>query len=187
MVYKLLLMLLLVYSRRSWCISDSGGSCVHLLWGLLSAPVSGVASFRRPLILLHLFYEEHTASLCWYWYFNKIQYLNLKTHLNLFMLNHHFLFQSNTSVFIFSFLIFHIFKLFFKYSCLHSPPTPAILTSLPWSCSPLALSMCPLYMFLTTLPPFPSLSSPTSPLVTVSLFLISMSLAIFCLLIYFVD
>ena len=42
----------------------------------------------------------------------------------------------------------------------HSYPTPAILTSHPWSYSPLALSMCPLYMFLDD----PSPCSPNYPL-----------------------
>ena len=35
------------------------------------------------------------------------------------------------------------------------PFTPAIPTSHPWSCPHLVLSMCPLYMFLKTLLPFP--------------------------------
>ena len=51
---------------------------------------------------------------------------------------------------------FLIILLVFKYSCLHllptTPPTPA--TSLPWFHPPLVLSMCPLYLFLKTLPPF---------------------------------
>ena len=49
----------------------------------------------------------------------------------------------------------------FKYSCLHFPPpippTPAIPTSHPWSHPHLVLSMCPLYLFLKTLPPFPTI------------------------------
>ena len=66
-----------------------------------------------------------------------------------------------------------------------SPLTPAILTSLPWYHPPLVLSMCPL-LFLKTLPFFPPIIPPTSPLITVRLFLISMSLVIFCLLVCFV-
>ena len=69
----------------------------------------------------------------------------------------------------------------------HSPSTPAIPTFLPCFHNPLVLSMCPLQLFLKTLPPFYPLSPPISPLVTVSLFLISISLVIFCLLICFVD
>ena len=42
-------------------------------------------------------------------------------------------------------------------------------------------------IFLKTLPPPPPLSPPTSPLVTVRLFFISMSLIIFCLLACLVD
>ena len=66
------------------------------------------------------------------------------------------------SVVFFSF--FHILLLLFKYSCPHFSPafptTPAIPTSHPQSYLPLALSMCPLYMFPTTLPPFPSFIPP---------------------------
>ena len=101
-------------------------------------------------------------------------------------------------------------KLFF-YCCsgavvsIFSPPlpsTPAIPTSPPQSYTPSALSMGPLYMFLDN----PSYFSPHYPLLAplwllsvcsffffntsknlVSLFLISMSLVIFCLLVCFVD
>ena len=52
---------------------------------------------------------------------------------------------------------------------------------------PFALSMYPLYMFLDNPSPFPWVSPPTSPLVTVSLSFISMSLVLFCLLVCFVD
>ena len=61
-----------------------------------------------------------------------------------------------------------------------SPPPPLYPTPL-WIC-PCVLYTCS----LTTLPPFPPLSPPTSPLVMVSLFLISMSLVLFCSLVYFV-
>ena len=74
------------------------------------------------------------------------------------------------SFFPFLLLFFHIFQIVFKIqlspflphhsthtSCPHFPPL-----ILP----PLVLSKCPLYMFLTTLPPFSPLSPLTSPLVT---------------------
>ena len=62
-----------------------------------------------------------------------------------------------------------------------SPRPPLIL-------SPLALSMCPLYMFLDGPSPiFSHYPSPLPPLVIVSLFFISMPLVLFCLLICFVD
>ena len=81
--------------------------------------------------------------------------------------------------------------LFFKYSCLYclstTSPTPAIPIFHPSSYLPLILSMCPLYIFLKTHPLFPPISPPTSPLVTVSLFFISLTLVIFCLLVCFVD
>ena len=68
------------------------------------------------------------------------------------------------------------------------PPVPPTPTSYPQSFPPLALSMGPLYMFLDD--PFPSFSCncpPLSPLVTVSLLFISMSLVLFRLLVCFVD
>ena len=58
----------------------------------------------------------------------------------------------------------------------------------PQSIHTLALSMGPLYMFLDDpSPSFPHYPSLPSPLVTVSLFFISMSLVIFYLLVCFVD
>ena len=63
------------------------------------------------------------------------------------------------------------------------------LPSHPQSYPPLALSMDPLYMFFNNpSPSFPCYPPLSSPLVTVSLFFISMSLVIFvCLLVCFVD
>ena len=56
-------------------------------------------------------------------------------------------------------LFFYIFLLSFKYSCLHlSPhhsPHPSHPHLPPSILPPLFLSMCPLYMFLKTLPSFP--------------------------------
>ena len=67
------------------------------------------------------------------------------------------------------------------------PPTPPCPTHpcLPFSNLPLlALSMCPLYMFLDGPSPIiPNYPSPPSSLLTVSLFIISMSLVVFCLLV----
>ena len=59
------------------------------------------------------------------------------------------------------------------------PPSPMILPTL-------SFSICPLYVFLDDLSSFPLLSPPLCPLVTVSLFFISISLDIFCLLVCFV-
>ena len=86
------------------------------------------------------------------------------------------------------FISFCFFKFLFKYSCLHFPvtlsPTPPNPTSHPQSFSPSALSMGPLYMFLDDLSlSFPHYLFPLSPLITVSLFFISMSLVLFCLLV----
>ena len=60
------------------------------------------------------------------------------------------------------------FFFLFRYSCLHfsptTPPTPATPTSHPWSYPPLALSMCPSYMFLDNPSPFSSHYSLPPPL-----------------------
>ena len=86
-----------------------------------------------------------------------------------------------------------IILLLFKYTCLHLPP----LTTHPHPLShphlppliPLPLGFVHVSFIVVPENPslLPPLSPPTSPLVTVSLFLISMSLVIFCLLVYFVD
>ena len=69
----------------------------------------------------------------------------------------------------------------------HKSPTPTIPTSHP---DPIPLWFCPCVLYRCSWEPF-SLSFPlsplTSPLVTVSLFLIPLSLVIFCLLVCFVD
>ena len=88
-------------------------------------------------------------------------------------------------------LFFYHFLLLFEYSCLYFPttisPAPPTPTSHPQSYHPLALSVGPLYMFLDDpFPSFPCYLPPPSPLVTVSLFFISVSLVIFCLLVCFV-
>ena len=65
------------------------------------------------------------------------------------------------------------------------PTHPHLPPSVPPS---LALSLFPLYVFLGDLfPSFPHYLSPPSPLVTVSLFFISMFQVVFCLLVCFVD
>ena len=67
-----------------------------------------------------------------------------------------------------------------------SPPQPSPPPTL--EPTPLALSMCPLYMFLDGLSPIlPHYPSPPSLLVTVSLYFILMSLVVFCSLVCFVD
>ena len=85
---------------------------------------------------------------------------------------------------------FNIFLLF-KYSFLPFPPTsphyPSHPHLPPLFPPPLLLSMCPLQFFLKTLHPLPLWSPPLSPLVTVSLFSISVPLVKFCLLVRFVD
>ena len=84
---------------------------------------------------------------------------------------------SQSLSFHFTFLRYSFFPTFFivvQVQWSPFPPTPAIPTPHPWFYPRLALSMCPLYLFLKTLPLFPTLSPPTAPLVTVSLFLLNM-------------
>ena len=91
-------------------------------------------------------------------------------------------------------LNFYVFLLLYNYSCPHfspllSPalptPTSHIQSSSP---SPLSSSMGPLCMFPDDPSPYlPHYPPPHSTLFTVSLFFISMSLGIFCLLVCFVD
>ena len=85
-----------------------------------------------------------------------------------------------------------IFKIFYCYSitvvCLFSPsfhPTPAKPTSRPHPHPP--PWFCPCVLHSSSCNPLSSLSSPHSPLAIVRLFLISMSLVIFCLVFSSVD
>ena len=95
---------------------------------------------------------------------------------------------------IFTFILLFLLIIFYTSNTVVSiftpplSPTPPTPTSYPQSYPPLALSISPLYMFLDD--PFPAFSCylpPCSPLVTVSLFFISMSLVIFYSLVCFVE
>ena len=85
--------------------------------------------------------------------------------------------------------MFNLFFLYFFYcsstiiSIFTAPHPPAP----PSHLCPLALSMCPSYVFLDAPPIIPYYPYPLSSLVTVRLFFISMSLVVFCLLIFLVD
>ena len=71
---------------------------------------------------------------------------------------------------------------------LHHSPCPTHSHFPHWNLHPWALSMCPLYMFLEGLSPVcPYFLPPPSPLVTVSLFFVSVFLVIFCLLFSSID
>ena len=90
------------------------------------------------------------------------------------------------------FIYIYNYLLLFKYSCLHfSPPLPPHHLSPPptFDSTPLWLCPCVLYTCsLMTLPLFPPhYLSLFSPLVTISLFFISVSLVIFCLPVCLVD
>ena len=74
------------------------------------------------------------------------------------------------------------FLLLFNYSCvpfLPIPPPCPIHTPLPPQLHP-APSFCPCVLYSSSCKPLSSLSPPHSPLAIVRLFLISMSLVIFC-------
>ena len=90
------------------------------------------------------------------------------------------------------FYYFLYFFNFYCYSitvvCLFSPsihPTPASPTFLPQLHLP--PWFCPCVLYSSSCKPLSPLSPPHSPLAIVTLFLISMSLVIFCLLFSFVD
>ena len=86
-------------------------------------------------------------------------------------------------------ILFSSFFLFVRVQLsLFSPSTPTHPCLPPLNLPALALSICLLYMFLDDPSPiFPHYSSvPSFPLVTVSLFFISMSLVMICLLLCFV-
>ncbi|KAF6090797.1 hypothetical protein HJG60_012185 [Phyllostomus discolor] len=88
------------------------------------------------------------------------------------------------------YLYLNFFLLLFKYNCLHfhptMPPTPPISASHPLT-HPLWLSPCVLHMCSLMVPPIiPYYPSPSSSLITVRLFFISMSVVVFCLLVCFV-
>ena len=86
---------------------------------------------------------------------------------------------------------FNFFLLLFKYSCLHFHPTAAPHPTHPCFSAlnlPLmALSMCPLYMFLMDFPLFSLLSPLHLPSGYCQFALYSMSLVVFCFLVCFVD
>ena len=84
-----------------------------------------------------------------------------------------------------------IFLLLFKYSFLPFPPTPPYQPSpphlLPLFLPPLIIDHMSFIIVPVNPSPFSPLSPPFSPLVTVSLFSISVPLVILCLLVRFVD
>ena len=87
---------------------------------------------------------------------------------------------------------FSLFLLLFKYSCLHFPATTLPSPTHPYLPSSILPScLCPWVLYTCSLTTFPLLSSiiphPHSPLINVSLFFISMSLVIFCLIVCIVD
>ena len=90
------------------------------------------------------------------------------------------------------FYYYYFFKFIYFYSvtivCIFSPslhPTPASPTSLPHLYPPPCF--CPCVLYSSSYRPLSPLSPPHSPVAIVTVFLISMSLVIFCLLFSFVD
>ena len=107
------------------------------------------------------------------------------------LLNALFAFRSQipffNCIYLFIFIVVQV-----QFSAFSPHPSPTPQPSPPPSrfhpCPPPPLlSMCPLSWFLQTSHPFPLKIPPLSPLVTVSLFSISVSLVIFCLIVCFVD
>ena len=95
------------------------------------------------------------------------------------------IFQGGSAVLFYFFNSFILVQLqLFAFSSHHSP-NPTKPTSLPCYYPPPWFCSCVLYS--SSSKPFPSFSPSPSPLVIVRLFLISMSLVIFCLLFSFVD
>ena len=85
-----------------------------------------------------------------------------------------FIFKSGTSYFFFIYYLFYCCSstIVSIFTPPHPPPHPSPPPTS--NLTPLALSMCPLYMFLDGPSPIsPDYSSPSSPLVTVNLFFIS--------------
>ena len=77
----------------------------------------------------------------------------------------------------------------FNYSCLHFLPIPPLHPSQSHLCPFFHPSpwFCPCVLYSSSWKPFSPLSPPPSPLASVTLFWISMSLVIFCLHFSFVD
>ena len=123
---------------------------------------------------------KYSKSDLWFSYLTKllkVWTVHLKSHFFLF----HELYVSFST----------FLKLLFKYSCLHVLPTPPPDPSHPHF-SPLVLPPFGFvhvsFVHISENPsPFPLIISSHPLLVTVSLFLISMSLVMFCLLVCFVD
>ena len=134
-------------------------------------PVTQVLVRREPGWKPHCAHNSHTVSeMHLHWYKPRGLWIDFVLPCNLAHLS---------------------FKLF-KYSHLHFPlstlPSPTNPHLLPTILPPFGLSMDHLYMFLDNpSPAFPCYIPPPSPLFTVSLFFISKSLVIFCLLNCFVD
>ena len=89
-------------------------------------------------------------------------------------------------------VFFSFFLLLFKYSCpIFPPPLSPVPSTFTSTLNPTPFWLCPLVLYtcsLMTLPILsPIISHLTTPLVTVSLFFISMSLVIFCLLVCVAD
>ena len=94
----------------------------------------------------------------------------------------------HSEIIIFLFFLKNFFIVIQLVVCIFSPslhPTPVNPTSLPHLYPP--PWFCPCVLYSSSCKPLSPLSPPHSPLAIVTLFLISMSLVVFCLLFSFVD
>ena len=91
--------------------------------------------------------------------------------------------------FIFKIFLKFIYLFLFSYNCLHFLPIPPPHPPSPTSCPHLYPPpwFCPCVLYSSSYRPLSPLSLPHSPLAIVTMFLISMSLVIFCLLFSSVD
>ena len=152
---------------------------------------------NKIILWMPLFFQCHLNSF-------KMDKVNVWFHilyLNIIYLEftlRYFFYHRVTQMFQRNFYFFaHFFLFYFIFCCsntfvtIFSPPlspVPPTPTSHPQSYPSLALAMGPLYMFLDDPSPsflcYPPLPS---PLVTLSLFFISVFLVLFCLLVCFID
>ena len=148
---------------------------------LSSVPSQGTDLFKTQLkTCIHLLY----AFIYLFFFYRNviIHFIHLAFHYNLWL---HVIKSATTII---SFLLNNFYCYSITVVCIFSPslhPTSAKPTSLPHLHPP--PWFCPCVLYSSSCNPLSPLPPPHSPLAIVTLFLISMSLVIFCLLFSFVD